>query len=672
MTAIWDVLGLRVIAAVSHLPRSVKALIAICADALCVSVALWTAISLKLGSTEHPLLADAWLYVAATLVTVPVFASLGLYRAVVRFLAPQATLWMLAGVVLSGTFLLLLSRWGMVTPLGTSTICIYAAIALLYVTGSRLTIRYLLRGRGRRYDRVAIYGAGDAGVQLATALLGSGRLRPVLFVDDNASLHGAVIHGLKVVGSTQLAEWRDRLGIQRVLLAMPALSPRRRQEILARLAPLRLPVQTVPGIADLLSGAARVDDVGEVEVNDILGRQPVPPHQKLLEHCIRDKSVAVTGAGGSIGSELCRQILCLGPTRLILLEMSEVALYRIERELRIMAQKEELAVEIVPLLGNAQHQHRMRDIFNGFGVQTVYHAAAYKHVPIVEENMIEGLYNNVLATWRVAEAAREAEVGTFVLISTDKAVNPTSVMGATKRVAEIVLQGLQQRASNTRFCMVRFGNVLESSGSVVPLFRDQIRRGGPVTVTHPEVMRYFMTIPEAAQLVLQAGAMAEGGDVFVLDMGQPIRIVDLARRMIELSGLSVRDERNSTGDIEIKFTGLRAGEKLFEELLIGKNVTATRHPMIMRAVEHALGWDEVIGLLNELVVCVRTYDCRAARGILHRAVREYQPTTDIRDLVWETQDPYPPAHGRPVDGEGKVTELHPRRARGPTVSARDH
>ena len=348
---------------------------------------------------------------------------------------------------------------------------------------------------------------------------------------------------------------------------------------------------------------------------------PVPPKPKLFGSCIRGKCVLVTGAGGSIGSELCRQIIRLSPSRLVLFEMSELALYNIERELEEVAARERLEVEIMPLLGNAHHRHRVREVLAAFGVQTVYHAAAYKHVPIVEYNVVEGIHNNVISTWYTAEAALETGVETFVLVSTDKAVNPANVMGATKRLAELVLQALQERTTQTRFCMVRFGNVLASSGSVVPLFQEQIRRGGPVTVTHPDVIRYFMTIPEAAQLVIQAGSMAKGGDVFVLDMGRPVRIDDLARRMVNLMGLTVRDGNDPDGDIEIEYTGLRTAEKLFEELLIGTNVTGTDHPMIMRAMEHRLSWTKMEQVLNELLVALASFDCHRALALLARGGR---------------------------------------------------
>jgi FlaA1/EpsC-like NDP-sugar epimerase len=390
----------------------------------------------------------------------------------------------------------------------------------------------------------------------------------------------------------------------------------------------------MPDIADLASGHARVDEIREVDVADLLGRDSIRPNDRLLDACIRGKTVAVTGAGGSIGSELCRQIIRLGPRQLLLLEVSELALYQIERELRQISGRDGLDIDIVALLGSVHHADRMRLVFKTFNVNTVYHAAAYKHVPMVEHNMVEGVHNNIIGTWYTAQAADDAGVDTFVLVSTDKAVSPVNVMGATKRFAELVLQGLHQRGSNTRFCMVRFGNVLESSGSVVPLFREQIRRGGPVTVTHPAIIRYFMTIPEAAQLVIQAGSMGKGGDLFVLDMGQPVRIEDLARRMINLMGLTVRDRHDPDGDVAIEYTGLRPAEKLYEELLIGSNVMGTEHPMIMRALEESLPWDNVQACLDELLKAIRVFDCERARELLLTYVDGYKPRNGVEDLVW--------------------------------------
>ncbi len=402
--------------------------------------------------------------------------------------------------------------------------------------------------------------------------------------------------------------------------------------ILERLSELPVHVQTIPEISDLISGQARVDDIREVDVEDLLGRDAVPPDPKLLRASIAGKRVMVTGAGGSIGSELCRQILQLRPTTLVLFEISEIALYTIENELRSQAQQNDC--ELVALLGSIHHQDRVREVLETFQINTIYHAAAYKHVPVVEHNLLEGVHNNILGTLHMAKAAIEAEVDAFVLISTDKAVSPTSVMGATKRFAEMILQALQDKHNSVRFCMVRFGNVLASSGSVVPLFREQIRKGGPVTVTHREIIRYFMTIPEAAQLVIQAGGMAKGGDVFVLDMGKPVKIQNLARKMINLMGLTVRDEDNLDGDIEIEYTGLRPAEKLYEELLIGTDVSGTQHPRIMRANEDYLDFDSLNELIDDLKAASQALDRVRARQVLRTSISGYEPSNGVEDLVW--------------------------------------
>jgi FlaA1/EpsC-like NDP-sugar epimerase len=424
--------------------------------------------------------------------------------------------------------------------------------------------------------------------------------------------------------------------VSRVLLAMPRASRKQRRRIVARLEPMSVHVQTVPDFNDLITGRARVDDIRDVDVEDLLTRPPVAPNESLMQATLLDKAVLVTGAGGSIGSELCRQILHVGPKVLVLFEISEVALYSIDKELRALARKNDIATELVPLLGSVQEQHRVAEVMERFEIDTVYHAAAYKHVPMVEQNIVEGACNNVLGTLRTAKAAIGAGVKTFVLVSTDKAVSPTNVMGATKRLAEQTLQAMQETTDTICFSMVRFGNVLESSGSVVPLFREQIRHGGPVTVTHPEIIRYFMTIPEAAQLVIQAGAMAQGGDVFVLDMGEPVKIVDLAKRMINLAGLTIRSADNPDGDIEIEFTGLRPAEKLYEELLIGENVLGTDHPRIMRAEEHFTPADVLVPMLAAVEDAARELDRSRMREILQATVKEYRPADDINDLLWDS------------------------------------
>jgi FlaA1/EpsC-like NDP-sugar epimerase len=640
-----------------ELPRPTKRAVSLVADTSMILLCLWAALSLKAGRAYLNL--DDWpAYVAVTLVSLPIFVRMGLYRAVIRFLGHNAVFAVAGAVTISGATLGGLGEWLRIPALSWSVVVIYSCLTLLYVGGSRFLVRFYLLQRYIQptLARVAIYGAGEAGARLSTVLSTTRAFDPIIFIDDLRSLSGRMVNGIKVHSPDQLPSLVKDFQIDRVLLAMPSLPRRRRREILAQLEPLGVHVQTVPEIEQLVTGNADVGDLREVDVADLLGREAVPPKAALFGACIRDRVVMVTGAGGSIGSELCRQIIGQGPKRLVLFELSELALYNVERELKAIAERDSLQVELVALLGSAHHRARMRDVMQAYRVQTVYHAAAYKHVPIVEQNVIEGIQNNVISTWNAAEAASETEVETFVLVSTDKAVNPTNVMGASKRFAEIVLQGLQRRGSKTRFCMVRFGNVLASSGSVVPLFQEQIRAGGPVTVTHPEVIRYFMTIPEAAQLVIQAGSMAEGGDVFVLDMGKPVRIGDLARRMIHLMGLTVKDDEHPDGDIEIAYTGLRPAEKLFEELLIGNNVRGTQHPMILRAVEHSLAWDQVQFALDEMSSAMNRLDCQRALQVLSDVVAEYRPAPQPHDLVWSRQA----VAVTPAD-DRKVTNLKPRR-----------
>lgn len=642
-----------------RLHRRSKQFLMLAADALAIPAALVTAIALKLGS-----LAPAWnlgvaeVACAAVVTTLPLFARIGLYRAVIRFLGAHAAFIIALGVAVSTAVVVSLGRLVIEPQLPYTVGAIYFLLASFYVGVTRFAMREFLRIRISGAKRVVVYGAGSAGAQVCTALKTRGQFRPAAIVDDNPAMHGAQVCGVRVYSPDRLPDLRRRYGASVVLLAIPTATRRRRSDVIERLSAMGFAVQTVPEIAEILSGRSRLEEIRDIDVHDLLGRDPVPPNPALLSACIRGKSILVTGAGGSIGSELCRQIMDLAPRRLVLLEVSELALYEIERELRSLNTRRHNRIELVALLGNAHHKQRVREIITTFAIQTVYHAAAYKHVPIVEHNMIEGIHNNIFATYNTAEAAMECRVETFVLISTDKAVNPTNVMGCTKRVAEMVLQGLHQRGYGTRFCMVRFGNVLESSGSVVPLFREQIREGGPVTVTHPDVIRYFMTIPEAAQLVIQAGSMGSGGDVFVLDMGSPVRIADLARRMIQLAGYSLRDEKHPDGDIEIRFTGLRPAEKLFEELLIGKNVTGTEHQRILRAMEHSLPWDQVKHILDELSQCSVRFDCERAREILLRAVPEYAPTDRVQDHVWLNGGSR--VSGAVLADDEKVRELRPR------------
>ncbi|MGE3599658.1 MAG: polysaccharide biosynthesis protein, partial [Dehalococcoidia bacterium] len=616
------------------MPRRAKRGIMLAADAIMIPASLWVAFALKYdslaaGASLHPAL-----YIGATIASMAIFGWAGLYRAVVRFISFRVLLAILGGTIASAVALGIESLVLSPQPLPLSLIAIYGLNVMAWVSASRIVARWVLSGRGSAREPVVIYGAGDAGAQLAVALAAGSAMLPVAYIDEKSALQRALIAGIPVRAPGDLPDLVREHGVRTVLLAIPSASRQRRAAVIRKLEGLGVRIQTVPNLDDITSGRASVSDLRQIDVADLLGRDPVPPNSALLGACIRGKSVMVTGAGGSIGSELCRQIVRLAPRRLVLFEMSEYALYNIERELQAVAEAEGLQVEILALLGNAHHKQRVREILRAFAVETVYHAAAYKHVPIVEHNIIEGMHNNIVSTWYTAEAALETGVQTFVLISTDKAVNPTNVMGATKRFAEIVLQALQQTTRRTRFCMVRFGNVLASSGSVVPLFQEQIRAGGPVTVTHPEVMRYFMTIPEAAALVLQAGSMGEGGDVFVLDMGKPVRISDLARRMVALAGYSVRDDDNPNGDIEIRFTGLRPAEKLFEELLIGNNVMGTEHPMIMRALEHTPTWEQLQPMLRDLLAALNRCDCRRALDLLAAAVREYRPSEQAHDLVW--------------------------------------
>ena len=608
----------------------------VAADAAATLTAVWAAFAIRLGEWWPAWLDDVlWLFPLAVATTIPALFGFGLYHSIVRHAGGSLAYVIVKGVS-TGT-LLMIAVWmlagGPLVP--RSAWVIYWLVAIAIIGASRFVARDLLRIRIRRSaqrERVAIYGAGDAGVQLANALRHSPELEPVVFLDDNPDLQGSRVAGLKVRRPGKLRRLVEREQIATVLLAMPSVPHRRRREIIDSLAPVPVKVMAMPALAEIAAGIRRVDDVREVDIEDLLGRDPVQPNQVLLERCIAGRTVLVTGAGGSIGSELCRQIARLGPARLLLVDRSEPALYGIEQEVRRLCAG--TSTEIVALLGSVADGERMRRIMTTFGVETVYHAAAYKHVPIVEHNPTEGVRNNIVGTLQTAEAAMASGVATFVLISTDKAVRPTNVMGATKRFAELILQALARRDGPTRFCMVRFGNVLDSSGSVVPLFRDQIRHGGPVTVTHPEVIRYFMTIPEAAQLVLQAGSMGTGGDVFVLDMGEPVRILDLAREMVRLSGLEVRDDDNPDGDVAITFTGLRPGEKLYEELLIGEQDETTEHPRIRRAHEESLPWAEVQEFVRRLEDACRRCDAAEVRAVLKEAVRGYEPEGEIVDRLW--------------------------------------
>jgi FlaA1/EpsC-like NDP-sugar epimerase len=618
------------------LPRPVKQLITFGTDAIGFTICV-VSVAWLLFAEDLSVYQIAGIGLATILVGLLLAWSQGLYRSVVRymgldlFIAGAKTA---AGAALIGGAILYVAgipgapvRW----------VVAFFGSAFIYICASRYIARLFLIHRQSRVEleRVIIYGAGSAGAKLALALLGDDHFLPVAMVDDDITLHKKLVKGLVVHSPTNIEAIIHNTDATRILLAMPTASRWKRRAVLEYLSQFPVHVQTIPAVTDLISGNARVDDLREVDVEDLLGRDPVPPDLDLLSAAISGKRVMVTGAGGSIGSELCRQILRQEPTSLVLFEISEIALYEIEHELRDEAKR--IDCELVALLGSVHHQDRVREALETFEINTIYHAAAYKHVPLVEHNLLEGVHNNIFGTLHIAQAAVDAKVDNFILISTDKTVSPTNVMGATKRFAEIILQALQARHSSIRFCMVRFGNVLESSGSVVPLFRKQIRNGGPVTVTHRDIIRYFMTIPEAAQLVIQAGGMAKGGEVFVLDMGEPVKIRDLATRMIALTGCTVRDEENPDGDIEIQYTGLRPAEKLYEELLIGSDVSGTQHPRILRAKESYIEWAELEPLLAELDIASRALDRVRARQILMDSVSEYDPANGIEDLVWVNQ-----------------------------------
>ena len=625
------------------IPRYVKRLIVLTVDGCLCVLAVWLAFYLRTGefaAISGPLWQAA---LVSMLIALPIFVLLGLYRAVFRYSGGLALI-----TVTKATLGYGLIYATLFTAIGLSGVprtvgLIQPLLLLLMVGGSRAAARFWLGGLYRRYagvsghSKVLIYGAGEAGRQLAAAMQGGHRMRVVGFLDDDRQLHGQVLNGLQVYNPGDLHELVHTQQVSDVLLAVPSISRQRRNDILQRMLEARVSVRTLPSMTELAQGRVTVSDLRELDIDDLLGREHVVPDPALFQKNIRAKVVLVTGAGGSIGSELCRQILRHGPQVLLLLEQSEFALYQIHQELQAL----ELATEVqlIPLIASVQNPQRMRSVLQAWRPHTIYHAAAYKHVPMVEHNLVEGVRNNVFGTLVTARLADEFGCEDFVLISTDKAVRPTNVMGASKRLAEMVLQALADagQRQRTRYSMVRFGNVLGSSGSVVPKFRQQIRDGGPITLTHAEMTRYFMTIPEAAQLVIQAGAMATGGDVFVLDMGEPVRIRDLALRMIELSGLSLKKTPESEGDIEIVVTGLRPGEKLYEELLIGDNPQPTMHPRIMKAHEECLTWSALEPALDALDQAMRDSDPLRARQQLQKLVTGFTPVSDLVDWVYLAQ-----------------------------------
>ena len=618
--------------------RRIKRAVTLLFDFIVITLALWVAFSLRLGEFYWPEGSVIWLFAVAPFIATPIFIKLGLYRAIIRYIGFHS-LWVVVKAVslysLLIAFFVVLAN---IEVVPRSVHIINWLVTLFVVGGSRMVVRWWLAGLApanvNAARNVVVYGAGSSGTQVLDQLRIKNGMKVVAFIDDEPSLLGRQIRDIRVRPFSHLSRLIERHGVKDVLLAMPSVSRSRRNQIIALLEPYPVTVKTLPTLAEIAEGEVTVDDIRDVEIEDLLGRDQVLPNKSLMAKNIHNKVVMVTGAGGSIGAELCRQILQQKPKELVLFDHSEFALYMIEHDLKNQPISEEVVIK--PVLGSVTDSDRVLLACQAAHVETVYHAAAYKHVPLVEQNPREAIKNNILGTLYTAEAALKSKVKDFILISTDKAVRPTNTMGASKRMAELVLQALSNKhrgVSATQFAMVRFGNVLGSSGSVIPLFKKQIKEGGPVTVTDPKIIRYFMTIPEAAQLVIQAGAMAKGGDVFVLDMGDPVKILELAKRMIHLSGLEVKGDDTPHGDIEIKFTGLRPGEKLYEELLIGNDVKNTDHEKIMRANESMIPWEELNVLIRRLQQAINDNDDVEIRAVLSEAVVGYKPQCAIANVL---------------------------------------
>ena len=630
------------ILALINLSRRNKRTLMVLFDACTVIASIFLAFSLRLGHFYYPTGNNHLLLImiASPILALPIFYAFGFYREVIRYVGFKA-LWQInQATTLYAVLWALISFMAVIDGIPRTVILINWSIVLMSVGGSRFFARWVLSQENitnplSQKRNVLIYGAGSAGRELCTALYQSSEYNPVAYVDNSVELYRQSINGLEVFNEDDIEDLIQKHNIKEVLLALPSISRRRRNEIIAILSPLPINVRSLPSVSELAQGKVKIDDLRDVSIKDLLGREPVKPNEELLKLNITGKVVLVTGAGGSIGSELCRQIILQKPKQLILYEINEFSLYNVEQEFDKIEMPH---VEILPVLGSVRDRKRFQNVVKHFSVQTIYHAAAYKHVPLVEYNNSEGVLNNTFGTLIAAEVALAEKVETFVLISTDKAVRPTNTMGATKRIAELVLQALSKQESSTCFTMVRFGNVLDSSGSVIPLFKQQIKNGGPVTVTNANMVRYFMTIPEAVELVVQAGAMGKGGDVFVLDMGEPVRIYDLATKMIQLSGLQVLDEDNLDGDIEIKCIGLRPGEKLYEELLVGDNISQTDSLLIMRAEESMLDWEDLKPILDQLNEAINNSDQEKVRELLIEAVPEFKPQCDIADLLFKNGD----------------------------------
>ena len=598
-------------------------------------MSLWSAFALRLGEWS-PDVAPHWpAFVVSAVVCIPIFGRSGLYRQVVRYIGSHAMLAVVKGTTITAIVLSAVAYTMPLTGFPRSVPVIFWLITLVYVAGTRFMVRAYFQwliSKSQQREPVIIYGAGSSGVELSRILLQQGQYTPVAFLDDNRKAQRRIIDGIYVYAPKAIAQLLKDTQAKQVLVAISSDDNDSRKRIIEFLEPYAVHVRLIPDLADLISGQQSIANIRDVQIEDLLGRDEVDPLPHLLSGSVSQRNVLITGAGGTIGSELCRQILRLRPRMIVMLDQSEYGLYQIHRELRDISEREELEVPLATVLGSVTDTALLRRTFQSFTIETLYHAAAYKHVGMVERNVIQGMKNNTFGTLYTAEAAMDAGVKDFILVSTDKAVRTTSVMGASKRLAEMILQALQDQSEGTKFSMVRFGNVLGSSGSVVPLFSEQIERGGPVTVTHPEVTRYFMTIPEAAQLVLQAASMARGGDVFLLDMGYPVKILDLAHRMIRLKGYTMREEGSSHGDIEIQITGLKPGEKLHEELLVGDAVEQTQHCKIMRAHEHYVPLQELRGALATLEQACETFDYDEIKSFIEGLVEGSDLESQLSDL----------------------------------------
>ena len=613
--------------------RLAKQSIVFAIDCFYILFTVWLSFSLRFESVCMPKNDEWYAYVAALLMALPIFIISGLYRSIFRYSGFSALSSVVVACIQYGILYFIATVFLLPTSIPISIGILQPLLLLLGIGSSRAIARIWLHpgnvknSRSCKKEKILIYGAGEAGIQISSALQHNAKYSVEGFIDDDESLNGRCINGVAVYSPNCVEKIVKEKSISSILLALPSVRKARRKEIVDAFDVLDVHIRTLPGIEEMADGKLSISDIREIEIDDLLGRDPVVPNSELFERCIKNKTVLVTGAGGSIGSELCRQIISLSPMRLILVEQSEYNLYVLNNELEERIRTHGFGVHIVTLLADVTDREYINKIFDHYQPETVYHAAAYKHVPLVECNPFEGLRNNVFGTLSVAEASKNSGVSNFILVSTDKAVRPTNIMGASKRIAELILQALadQQNGAGTCFSMVRFGNVLGSSGSVVPLFKNQIKNGGPITVTHQDITRYFMTIPEAAQLVIQAGAMAIGGDVFLLDMGEPVRIIDLAKRMIELSGYAIKDKEKPDGDIEIVITGLRPGEKLYEELLIADNPIKTNHPRIFKAHEKYIKFDELREYLEALenMITDGRNDMNELKDLLKTIVKGY-------------------------------------------------